>query len=302
MPTTWYTDLTESQHGLVTRRQLRERLQPHQIDHLLLSGAVVGVRRGVFRLAGAPQSWEQQLMAACLAGGTTARASYDSAGAQWRLLGFAPDKLEITVGPGRRARLDGVIVHQSNVDAATHRTVHRGIPVTTVARTLADLSWTMREFALGPVVDDAVRRGLTTLAEYERIATVLRRRGRRRTTVTEAVLEARVGALADAESGPERRIARALAAAGLPTPTLQHRVKVAGRSYRIDLAYPEHMLGIEYDGWEHHRTRTAFDRDRARGNQLEVLGWTVLRFTSSSTDLAIVETVRAALTARLSVS
>jgi very-short-patch-repair endonuclease len=285
----------------VTRRQLRANLKPHQVDHLLASEAVVGVRRGVFRLAGAPQTWEQQLMAACLAGGTTARASYDSAGAHWRLLGFAPETLEITVGPGRRARLDGVVVHQSNAGAPAHRTLHRRIPVTTVARTLADLSWTMREFELGPVVDDALRRGLTTLAEYERVASGLRRRGRRRTTVTEAVLDARIGGLARAESGPERRIARALVAAGLPAPALQHRVRVDGRSYRIDLAYPEQMLAIEYDGWEHHRTRSAFDRDRARANQLEVLGWRILRFTSSSTDPAVVETVRAAFASRLSV-
>jgi very-short-patch-repair endonuclease len=302
MTTTWYTDTAESQHGLVTRRQLRARLEPHQIDHLLTSGVFVGVRRGVFRLAGAPQTWEQQLLAACLAGGVTARASYGAAAALWRLLGFAPDDLVITVGPRRRARLDGVVVHQSNADAAAHRTKHHRIPVTTVARTLADLSWTMREFELGPVVDDAVRRGLTSLAAYERVASDLRRRGRRRTTVTEAVLDARGGALAGTESGPERRIARALVAAGLPRPVVQHRVKVGGRSYRIDLAYPEQMLAIEYDGWEHHGTRTAFDRDRDRANQLEVVGWTVLRFTSTSTDAAVVATVRAALATRLSVA
>jgi very-short-patch-repair endonuclease len=79
---------------------------------------------------------------------------------------------------------------------------------------------------------------------------------------------------------------------------LQHRVRIDGRSYRIDLAYPEVMLAIEYDGWEHHRTRSAFDRDRARGNRLEILGWTVLRFTSQSTDLDIVATVRAVLARR----
>jgi very-short-patch-repair endonuclease len=50
----------------------------------------------------------------------------------------------------------------------------------------------------------------------------------------------------------------------------------------IDLAYPELKLAIEADGWDAHRSRTAFDSDRARENDLVALGWRVLRFTSRS--------------------
>jgi very-short-patch-repair endonuclease len=55
------------------------------------------------------------------------------------------------------------------------------------------------------------------------------------------------------------------------------------------------MIAVEIDGWEHHRTRTAFDHDRARANDLVVAGWQVLRFTSSMTDAQAVATVRTAL-------
>jgi very-short-patch-repair endonuclease len=75
----------------------------------------------------------------------------------------------------------------------------------------------------------------------------------------------------------------------------QHRVRVNGRTVRIDLAYPDALIAIEYDGWDFHRTRGAFDLDRARANELELLGWTVLRFTSASSDQVVVDTVRAAL-------
>jgi very-short-patch-repair endonuclease len=82
-----------------------------------------------------------------------------------------------------------------------------------------------------------------------------------------------------------------LSEAGLPEPARQLSTVASGRRYRIDLAYPDHRLAIELDGWSHHRTRSAFDNDRARGNQLELAGWTVLRFTSKATRCDVVDTV-----------
>jgi G:T-mismatch repair DNA endonuclease (very short patch repair protein) len=166
--------------------------------------------------------------------------------------------------------------------------------VTSVARTLCDLSAVAPVRAVERATDEALRRKLVSLGTLERVAADLRCPGRARSTVTRSILEARVGSEAG-ESPPEGRIARLLVRAGLPRPTHQHRVRVNGRTVRIDLAYPDAMVAIEYDGWDYHRTRRAFDRDRARANDLEVLGWTVLRFTSASTDQAIVDTVRAAL-------
>ena len=96
-------------------------------------------------------------------------------------------------------------------------------------------------------------------------------------------------------SAPEVRVARLLMRAGLPQPVPQLRLKVDGKSRRLDLAYPELKIAIEYDGWEYHSQRSAFDADRVRGNELEIVGWTVLRFTSTSSDDVIVRTVAAAL-------
>ena len=86
---------------------------------------------------------------------------------------------------------------------------------------------------------------------------------------------------------------RVLVAAGLPAPAQQHRVRLGGRSFRIDLAYVDSKLAIELDGWDVHRTRTAFDDDRARANLLVAHGWTLLRFTSRSPDAEIVAFVQA---------
>jgi very-short-patch-repair endonuclease len=48
---------------------------------------------------------------------------------------------------------------------------------------------------------------------------------------------------------------------------------------RLDLAYRELRLGLEYDG-DHHREREVFRRDAVRFNRLRLSGWTVLRFTA----------------------
>ena len=54
------------------------------------------------------------------------------------------------------------------------------------------------------------------------------------------------------------------------------------------------MLAMELDGFEHHRTRTAFDDDRARGNLIVAAGWTLVRFTSRTPDRDIIGAVQAA--------
>jgi very-short-patch-repair endonuclease len=75
---------------------------------------------------------------------------------------------------------------------------------------------------------------------------------------------------------------------------MQHRVTMGTRRYRIDLCYPELRIAIEFDSWQFHSGRRAFDEDRARANQLVLLGFVVLHFTSKSSDQTIVDTVRVA--------
>ena len=50
--------------------------------------------------------------------------------------------------------------------------------------------------------------------------------------------------------------------------------------YQVDFCWPEQRLIVETDGYEHHGTRAAFERDRAKDAQLTVRGWRVLRFTA----------------------
>jgi very-short-patch-repair endonuclease len=254
----------------------------------------------VYRIGGAPETWSQMLMAACLAR-PGAYVSFRAAAALWQLESFDRVGVEITVPGTNRARLVGAVVHETTVWGPMHLAVVEGIPVSSVTRTLCDLTAVVRPWVVERAVDEALRRELVTLRSLAQVAEDLEGRGRRRCTVMREILERRTPGYHPGDSEPERRIARVLVRAGLPEPIRQHPVRIGAKRYRIDLCYPGHRVAIEYDSWGFHRGRRAFDTDRARGNDLVVLGFQVLRFTSKSTDDEIVGTVGAAL-ARASVS
>jgi hypothetical protein len=56
-------------------------------------------------------------------------------------------------------------------------------------------------------------------------------------------------------------------------------VNGAIEGFEVDFHWPDARLVVETDGHEHHGTRAAFERDRARDQALAAAGWTVLRFT-----------------------
>ena len=82
------------------------------------------------------------------------------------------------------------------------------------------------------------------------------------------------------ESPMETRLRLGLIDSGLPRPVAQFEVRDGSRLIaRLDLAYPQWKIGIEYDG-DQHRERDAFTADLDRQNKLRAAGWTILRFTA----------------------
>jgi very-short-patch-repair endonuclease len=80
---------------------------------------------------------------------------------------------------------------------------------------------------------------------------------------------------ADVRSDLEARFLELCREAGLPLPATN--VLVAG--FLVDAVWKEHRLVVELDGYEFHRTRAAFERDRRRDAILGVEGYRILRFT-----------------------
>ncbi len=81
----------------------------------------------------------------------------------------------------------------------------------------------------------------------------------------------------------ERVVAKLVALPWLPPIVLQHPVTVDGRSYRIDTACPELMLGIEAHSRSFHSGRGKEDADNVRDLHLGTAGWEVLYVTHAQT-------------------
>jgi very-short-patch-repair endonuclease len=217
-------------------------------------------------------------MAACLAWGEGAVVSHRAAAALWGLAGFVAELIELTV-PRSRRRAGPGIIHRHPLPSSDV-TVVEGLPVTTPARTLLDLASVAPRDKVEEALDDALHRGIVTIAGLRRRLAAVARPGRPGIATMRALLEARDPAAAVPESVFERRLLRALRAAGLPTPVLQHEIRDGGRLVAVvDFAYPEAKLAIEADGYRWHSGRARWDHDRARRNRLTLLGWRVIHVT-----------------------
>lgn len=151
--------------------------------------------------------------------------------------------------------------------------VLRGLVVTTPLRTALDLGCSLgRRRALG-ALDQFMRMcGVTREQMQHELPRYYRRRG---------VIQLReLVPLADprAESIPESWIRLDIHDAGLPQPEPQFWIIVDGvPTYRLDLAFPQHRVAVEYDGEEfHRRTDAQKARDRKRRAWLRDHGWTVI--------------------------
>lgn len=286
------------QHGLVSRAQARAAgLTDRQVDRRLRSGRWTAARRGVLRVAGAPCTEEQVVMAACLAAGPAVVASHLTAARLWRLRLPDPESLELTTPPRRRLRVDGVQQHRFTQLVADDVHRLRGIPVTSPARTLVDCSGRVGPDQLGRVVDDALRRRLVRLPDLVRCHARVTS-GRRPTAAMGRVLDERAPGYDPGGSDRELQVLRTLVAAGLPAPVQQHPVVVGARSFRLDLAYPRAGIAIEFDGWDAHGTFEAFHGDRERSRLLVAAGWRLVHVTARTRPADLVRDVRALLLRR----
>lgn len=265
------------QHGLITMQQLiAVGLRPAQTRSWVDTGRLERVHRGVFRLAGAPITREQQLLALVLGAGPGAVASHRAAARHWGV--GDSDVLEAAVVRARRSRVAG-IVHRSAWLPSWHTTTRRAIPVTVPARTLVDLG-AVQPRAVRSATDRALAAGLCTTAELEAMVDEVARRGRAGVGPLRSVLDDLALGSDVAESVLELRMSRLIRDHGVPAGKLQHVVQLGGgRTARVDVAWPARRVIAEVDGLSVHGTATALQHDLARQNALVAAGWTVLRFT-----------------------
>jgi very-short-patch-repair endonuclease len=204
-------------------------------------------------------------MGAVLAGGPGAALSFYSSAANWGIRTTRRTEVHVTV-PGKRRAQPGIVFHRSSLPA-DEVTTHDGIPTTTVPRTLFDLAAVLDELQLERAVNEAeIRRLWSALSLQDLLDRYPRRAGSR---AVRAVLERREEGALFLRSDLEEMLVRFADEAGFERPETNALVE----GFEVDAVWREQRLIIEVDGWEVHKTRLAFERDRERSRILQAAGW-----------------------------
>jgi hypothetical protein len=273
--------IARGQHGLVTVEQLdRLGLTRHAQCRRVAAGSLVRVGGRVLAVGGAPATWDRSALAACL-DHPAGVLSHLSAARVWRLEVPPDDRIHVTVAFGQSVtpRWPGVVVHRTRSLSPSERTRCGAMAVTTLPRTIVDLGAVLPPRTLGDVVDDVLSRRLVPPDRLRTAAATLAGARRAGSGTLLKLLEPWVGR-GRPESVPEVRLRRAISRAGLPEPVGQLVIRLPdGFTCRADLAWPDHMLVVEMDGFRWHANPRSYGRDSERTNRLVAAGWTVLRTT-----------------------
>lgn len=264
--------LARRQHGVVSIRQLRRLGYTHRsVQRGAEGGRLHRLHQGVYAVGHTDISLDGWCLAAVLASGRGALLSHYSAG--W-LLGLVPTRpipVHVTT-PLPRKRRDAVRIHRSETLEDCDRTMKRGIPVTSVARTALDLAAIMRFRNLRRFIRRSEELRIFDLADFRSI--LARNRGHRGAFH----LERAIGIYEPprlTRSELERELLALLQDAGLPAPSTAF--VVAG--YELDLYWPDLRFAVELDVYATHGGHESFEEDRRRDEDLKLAGVELTRVT-----------------------
>lgn len=268
--------LASRQHGVVARRQLLDLgLGERVIDRRLSRGSLRRLYSGVYAAGHDALSYPARVTAAVMAVTGEAAASHLSAAALHDIADPPSGPIHVTSTQPRRPR-SGIVIHRPRLPAEEIEIVH-GIPTTTVARTLLDLSGRIDHRRLRRLVKEAEFRDLVSMRVLAEILEAHPRRPGRR------ALAQIVGSYVDGSrrtrSELEDRFLEFCAARHLPRPETNVVLQVRGKSIEVDCLWREARLIVELDGWRAHGRESAFQDDRARDRSLIAAGYAPMRIT-----------------------
>jgi len=212
-------------------------------------------------------------MGAVLACGDGAGLSHACATALWEIRPYTGVWIDVTIpSRGGRTERERIRLHRSSIFSADDVTTHRGIPVTTIARTLLDVAATLRASSLARTVEQTEIRRLFDLAAVEAAM------ARHPHHPGAARLRRALALYRDDEfsrSELEKVFLALCGAHGIPRPLVNHIVE----GTEVDFYWPEQRVVVETDGRATHFTIAAYEADRARDAHLLTLGYRTMRIT-----------------------
>jgi very-short-patch-repair endonuclease len=261
----------------VTHRQLAAvGIGGSALTRRVAAGRLVRVYPGVYAVGHVPRTREARWMAAVMACGQGAVLSHLDAAALWQIYESRGTAVHVTATSRAGRHLRGIRAHRARTLDPADVTVKDGIPVTTVTRTLIDLT--------DLLPSDRILRAIRE-AEYLKLldsdtltAAVQRAAGRKKLAELKKALERhRPGQIVREEL--EHRFLELVHAAGLPDPETNVKVKTRLRTYEVDCLWRHEGVAVELDGRAAHARAAAFEEDRARDAALTATALRPLRFT-----------------------
>ncbi|MHC9291562.1 type IV toxin-antitoxin system AbiEi family antitoxin domain-containing protein [Mycobacterium sp. LTG2003] len=261
------TQLFDHQHGVATTAQILNLTTRHAFDRAVNAGVLERIWQGIYCL-GEPTD-ELRLRGLDLASGKKIAVCLGTAAAVHGFDTEYPPDLHVLNPPrGQLRSADGLKVHRRD-----------GAPLTVVdGRYVTAPAWTAIEVARGlkrpralATLDAALRSGTCGRADLWRAA--LEQAGRRGIVNVRNLIP-----LADprAESPMESEARLVMLDGGL-VPELQYEVRDGnGQLRRLDFAWPEQQVAVEYDSADWHSNPDALLHDRRRTAALTAVGWSVI--------------------------
>lgn len=254
--------------GYIRRRDCAERLQ-YRLDRLRAAGELVRPLPGYLTTPQGAHTWEVRLRIGSLWAGPDAVVTRHAAARLtfWRTCDN--NTVSFTVRDPPRSQPGWPVVNSTVPHELTW--LRSGLRITNPAYTAVELAVEDD----GPsIIDRALHSRQATLAAMKTALCAMQ--GRRGNQVRAQLLE-------DSRDEPwselERRGHRLLRQRRITGWRTNVWVETMNGGYFVDVLFRRARLVVEFDGWEFHGDREAFEHDRRRRNELVLAGYTVLNFT-----------------------
>ena len=260
--------LAEGQWGVIARWQLEQcGLSAATISRWTAGRRLHRIYPGVYAVGHRALCTEGRLLAAILYAGPGAALSHTSAASWWKLVPYLPDTTDVA-SPIQRRSLDGVRVHRAK---DIERVMHRGLPVTRVARTLLDFASVASLERVRKAVAEADYLRLLDLGTLDATMGV----GRAGSAKLRRALSLHRHEYARTLSPAEDLLLDLCRRHRIPFPEVNVRIG----PHKVDALWREQRLVVEVDGGDGHGTRAQMQRDRERDLALRAAGYSVRRYS-----------------------
>ena len=248
----------EGQYGYVSRSQLLAAgLGAREIARWCDRGVLIRVHHGVYAVGHRRIEAVALAAAALLACGPDAVVSHETAAALWGIRKRWPRVPEVS-SRSRHSR-GGIRHHRTQTLTGKDIRRHRGLKVTSPARTLLDIKPRLTAKQFTRAVNDARLARLLTL---ERAAEM-------------------TGAAGNAtRSGFEDAVRAAIRARGLPEP----EINVPLHGFEVDMYFREQATVVEIDDYRYHADPGAFERERRESEVMAAARLALIRISDERWD------------------